>query len=354
MKICGEEIYLSGPPVNPEIRHLWDLENTGYTDHARACTAYSLWMANYDEIQIATFLNVSVEEIRADLAHICAVLPEEAVLLHTREREEIRDSVESAKKLREELEADLSVPIDELIKQSKDPIRALRRYREAVAWDEESIQLKDLRKKDANPGFDEKVEKISEEEELRLILALRQEANMQAKSIKMEKHRRQNSTETVSAINHDKRWDFAGSSAVNSLTDVISSKSEKTGRRITVRVNECLHARVRETAKALNIDCSSLIRELLERGLASGSTADGNPSPASLSILPEVFEFSPSFRAFCGDLRLELRKRFLMLLALGHEASQRWPKTLWVRPLFLGLLPLQKYLEDESVRQHGK
>lgn len=351
MKICGEEIDLSGSPVNPEIRHLWDLENTGYADHARACSAYSLWMADYDEIQIATFLNVSVEEIRADLAHIRAVLPEEAVLLHTREREEIRDSVKSAKKLREELAADLSVPIDELIKQGKDPIRALRRYREAVAWDDESIQLRNLRNRDTNPDVDAKADHLADEEERELIAALRQEGKQRVKNAKM-KDRLGYSASGILAMGIDKQSNPCNRPNERQCQSksIPAENKRKGGKRITVRVNDDLYRRILETAQSLGIDISTMMRELLERGLESGLDVNGTTTAAGLAIIPEAFQYSPPFRAFCGDLRPEFKKRFLTLIALGHEATQRW-RTAWVRKLFLGLLPLQKHLEDEIVGQ---
>jgi hypothetical protein len=76
MRIGDEEIDLSGPPINPGIRTLWDID-TAYAHHPRACSIYSHWMAGYDEPQITIFFNASAEEIRADLEHIKALLPEE-------------------------------------------------------------------------------------------------------------------------------------------------------------------------------------------------------------------------------------------------------------------------------------
>lgn len=255
MKINDEEIDFSGPPVNPGIRMLWDINNTGYTQHARACSVYSHWMVGSDDRQIAAFFNVSTEEIQADMAHIKELLSEEMIALHIRERDEIRESEERSKKLRQELAEDLSLPIDELIRRGVDPARVLRRYREAVSGDIREIET--LRSNDAEPPIDEKADESALEDDLQRISMLRNDGKEQTESNKPT------SKETARI----------------SLTDNNKYKTDGNGkrrkqRRLSIRIENILIDKLQEHARKPHSDLSRLVRSAIEQYLESSSKAE--------------------------------------------------------------------------------
>jgi hypothetical protein len=253
MIINGEEIDLSGPPVNPTIRHLWDLKNTGYIHHARACTAYSQWMANYDEIQIAAFFNVSIEEIRADLSHIKTMLPEKAVQLHIREREEIRESLDRSRKVREEIAVDLSLPVDVLLERGINPAQVLKRYRATVSGDFGEIET--LRAKDAGPLIDEKAEEHALKDDLQHISRLRNEEKKQTK------RNRPTSKETarISAIDNGK---------------CKPDGKRRKQRRLSIRIEAVTLEKLQKHIENSGLNISKIIRDVIDRFLESSTEAE--------------------------------------------------------------------------------
>jgi hypothetical protein len=335
------------------------------------CVQY--WRRGYGGADIGRFLEISTEEAEASISYVQQVMPGEMLDKDTDLRNEIIESGSRFEKTRQKLHESLTRSVDEYLAAGEDPIKALQAYREFVYSEpsdeipnlreqngnicrdgkggeitEDPSQIKELRKRDANQGFDAKAKDRSEEEEQQLIKALRQEANPRTQTANMENPASYCPTGKV-ATNIDKQSipcnrPEKGQSPSNPIPTDYESKGS---RRITIRVSDTLHNKIQGTAQSLNVDLSSLIRELLEKGL---ECADANTTAVSFAVPQEAFEFSPPFRAWCGDLRLEFKKRFLILLALGHESAQRWPKTEWLRRLYLGLLPLQSYLEKENVR----
>lgn len=360
-----DEIDFSGPPVNPAIRHLWNLENTGYAFHKRACQSYSQWLVNYDEPQIAAFFKVSVEEIKADLAYIHALLPEEAIALHIRERDEIRASRERSKRVHEELAADLSLPAKTLIERGKNPADVMRRYREAVEYEVPPDLISDLRKQDSNirnngnkcettevPGqikelrrqsnqsnINESADDLSPEASYRLIKELREEG---------KKPERKDTTisrpfrESQSAPPKQKQ----NMQTTNSL--VQKSVVDRPDRRVTFRLNPDLHDKLHRYSKDAGIDISTAVRTALSQFLDS----DASKVATNAEMPQEALSLTGPFQTWGSDLREELRLRFLKLLAMSYITRKRWHRADWIRELHAGLLSLYKCLEvNDSVGQ---
>ena len=99
-------------------------------------------------------------------------------------------------------------------------------------------------------------------------------------------------------------------------------------KRITIRLDDEAHERLQKRSESLNLDVSFLARTAINRYLDSGTPAqEPKPDYTNLVMPDEAFSLTPPYRAWSGDLRVELKKRFLDLLALAHSTAQIWPKS---------------------------
>jgi hypothetical protein len=113
-----------------------------------------------------------------------------------------------------------------------------------------------------------------------------------------------------------------------------------------VGLSDDMYEKLHLRSEASDLDVSCLLREAVDRYLAeTAGPTHGPQSQAGGPVMPpEAFALEGPYRAWPGDLRVELRKRFLQLLALAHVTSLNWPKTQGVREVYAGLLALSKYL----------
>jgi hypothetical protein len=290
------------------------------------------------------------EQTNISIEYIQAILQKEAAASNIREHD---GASEKKPKIASETPANgLSILTEDLMGwHSTNPAEIQSPFREVPESEAISSLISDLRQRDCNRIITNEEDGLGEEEELQLIAALRQEAKAPKRATNTDKYVGPDLTGIAPISIDELKRAFNPPNESKSLGKSMPTRSKTRGsHRITVRVNDNLHKRMLETANALGVDLSTVVRDLLERDLESGS--DTKTNAANCAILPDVFQYSPRYRAWCGDLRLELRKQFLILLALAHESSGRWPKTPWVRQLFMALLPLQKYLEDEHVRHN--
>jgi hypothetical protein len=316
------------------------------------------------------------EETNADIQYIKALLQDEPAATNIRERDGASGkkpqiapetplygfsiSAETLLGLRRQKPVAMQMPCREalecvapssLISDLRERDGNICRDGEKSAIAEEPGQIKSLRKQTNQVSIEGSADDHNPEAANELIAELRGRDKKSAKTANMEEHVRQNPTAMASTgINIQSNPCNRPDRVQSQSSSIPAGSGNKGSPRITFRASSELRNRLEETAKRLGIGLSDIVRELLERGLESGSDTDAKATAASLAIIPEAFEYSAPYRAWCGDLRLEFKKRFLSVVALGHETAQRWPKTAWVRLLFLGLLPLQKYLEDGSVR----
>lgn len=118
------------------------------------------------------------------------------------------------------------------------------------------------------------------------------------------------------------------------------------GKRITLRIDDQCHEQLQRRCQAAGLDISFVVREALGRYFSEAGTADQQAQSADTSHVmpPEAFGLTGPYRAWSGDLRVELRKRFLDLLALAHSTAETWPKSPGIREVYAGLLALAHYL----------
>jgi hypothetical protein len=125
------------------------------------------------------------------------------------------------------------------------------------------------------------------------------------------------------------------------------------GRRITVRLKNEGYEKLSRRSQETNLDFSFIVRDALGRYLDGGSAESGTATPAGSHGMPrEAFMLAGPYRAWSGDLRVELRKRILELIAVAHVTAGYWPKTKGIREVYAGLLGLCHHLGiGEGVRQ---
>ena len=118
------------------------------------------------------------------------------------------------------------------------------------------------------------------------------------------------------------------------------------GKRITIRLSDEDYERLQKRCSETSLDISFLVREALSSYLSQTGITDKPSQPADTGLVmpDEAFGMTPPYRAFSGDLRAELRKRFLDFLALAHSTAQIWPRSPGVREIYSGLLGLAHYL----------
>ena len=110
-------------------------------------------------------------------------------------------------------------------------------------------------------------------------------------------------------------------------------------KRVTVRIDVDVDKRLRERCRKAGVDASFMIREALSRFLDRDTAGCHGTMPhKDLVMPPEAFSLTPPYRAWSGDLRVELRKRFLDLLALAYATAEFYPKTAGTREVYMALL----------------
>jgi len=112
--------------------------------------------------------------------------------------------------------------------------------------------------------------------------------------------------------------------------------------RITVRVSGQTRESLKRRCRESGYDVSFVVRQALEAFLnGEAENGEGHGSPNGGHVMPqEAFALTGPYRAWSGDLRVEVRRRFTELLAAAHVCAQHWPKTPGVRESYARLLEL--------------
>ena len=123
------------------------------------------------------------------------------------------------------------------------------------------------------------------------------------------------------------------------------------GRRITIRLEEQCFEKLQMRSQETNLDFSFLVREAMGRYLDGGTTAqEARPTDTGF-MPPEAFALTGPYRAWSGDLRQELRKRLLDMLALAYSAADQYPRTKGVREVYQTVLEAYHQLNGVG---HGR
>ncbi|MBZ5499139.1 MAG: hypothetical protein LAP85_22295 [Acidobacteriia bacterium] len=111
-------------------------------------------------------------------------------------------------------------------------------------------------------------------------------------------------------------------------------------RRVTIRLGDEDYAKLQNRCQAMNLDTSFVVKEALGRYFSDSGTTSQEAKPASTSqVMPaEGFERLGPYRAWSGDLRAELRKRLLEMLALSYATAEQFPRTKGVREVYIAVL----------------
>jgi hypothetical protein len=111
-------------------------------------------------------------------------------------------------------------------------------------------------------------------------------------------------------------------------------------RRITIRLGDEDYEKLLKRSQVASLDFSFLVRDALGRYFSESGTANQQGKTASTGhpMPPEAFALEGPYRAWSGDLRLELRKRLKEMLALAHATADQYPRTKGIREVYLAIL----------------
>ena len=113
------------------------------------------------------------------------------------------------------------------------------------------------------------------------------------------------------------------------------------GRRVTFRVPNATYELLQKRCGGMGCDVSFVVRQALEAFLNGDmGNGKGRGSPGGHLMPAEAFAQTGPYRAWSGDLRVEVKRQFTQLLAASHTCAQHWPKTPGVRESHAGLLEL--------------
>jgi hypothetical protein len=292
------------------------------------------------------------EETKADSQFIKA-LPEENVALNIKEEDEIRAANEGSKKMREELAADLSLPVDVLLKRGINPAQVVNRYREAVREDFGVIE--DLRAKDDA----EEPNRITELRERNRQASINEDAvDLAARDSQLIAELREKDEKPVMNIMTEKQWErreprlnLPSTNRPIKMTPNRKREGKTKGKRLTIRLDDSLYEKVQRHCIEAGIDLSFLLRSAIVQHLDSASASK---DAANVGMPAEALTRTGKYQVAGSDLKEQLRENFLQLLAAAHVTARRWHREEWVHRLYAGLLPLYQHLEVESVRQQQK
>jgi hypothetical protein len=322
--------------IDPTIRPLAVLNDTGYVNHLRACQCFSQWTKGYSEEQIALFFAISVADVEADLAHIKTLYTQESFQVKLKEREEILRLIEKEKNMPYKLSEDLSVSADALLKRGQNPGKVLKKLREELTAEDPNL-IADLREQNRQASINEDSIDLAPEAAYRIIRELREKEKKPAQKVMTISRSRQ---EPKSA---------SPEQSIRTTNDLDQKLGEnRTDLRITFRLNPGLYEKLQKHSQDIGLDISAVIRAAVTQYIDSDATSQDK---ANLSMPAEALALIGPFQVWGSDIREELRLRFLKMLAMAHVTMGRWPKTKWVKELYMALLPLYQFLETDGVRQ---
>ncbi len=115
--------------------------------------------------------------------------------------------------------------------------------------------------------------------------------------------------------------------------------------RITIRLEADLYGSLVEYCQTTGNDLSFAVRQALGSHLRNaGAVQPGGASFTTFLPPEEIFRQAPRYLSWNGDLRKEIRRQFIELLAEANVCVRHYPKTEGLRELYNALLSLSRYL----------
>jgi hypothetical protein len=323
----NDDFDLNRMGIDARLGPLLSLDDRGYAHHIRAIQCYSQWSKGISEQDVAHFFRIDIQAVREDLAHVRDLLPEEAIELHLREREELLASIAEGEELQRKIRESLSSAGETGLKNGRSPIDALRLYREAVLEDLSLIES--LREKDRKNRTPDRRDPCTQVGGDRPTLRLPDQDLSPVERPQSE------------AEVHQRGSDAAHPSEARPAQKHSAGKRAGNGRRVSVRMDCKLYENLQQRSREIGLDFSATIRAAMDQYFDGDSASKVAPN----AVMPaEAFALTGPFRAWPGDLRTELRKRLLALLALAYETARSWPRTKGLREVYLLLLEAASHL----------
>ena len=117
-------------------RPLLNRGKTEYPHHKRAARVYSQWLSGYSEEEIATFFELTVDEVERDIQHTSSLLSQRTVIAHHNDRNRILTQRAEGARYRKLLRDALATPVEDYLEAGIAPGGVLKEYREAVGMTE--------------------------------------------------------------------------------------------------------------------------------------------------------------------------------------------------------------------------
>jgi len=225
-----------------------------------------------------------------------------------------------------------SESVSEYLREGRDPALALRKMREEVYLEDPGL-IPTLRQKDLDTSLvDEKTAELALEVEGQLIEKLRGKEEQPAKKVM-----------TTSQLDHrGLNSEFSSKTRRSKDSSDKKPRGNGTDGRVTFRMDTSLYERFQRHSRESGVDSSTLVRSALTQFLDEGSAVSG--SPPRLAMPPEAFESLNDATVWPKDHRVELKERFLKIVAMSYSAAKLYPKTRGLRELHVGLLKLCPHL----------
>lgn len=117
--------------------------------------------------------------------------------------------------------------------------------------------------------------------------------------------------------------------------------------RITVRLNEQLHNLLKKTCDDSGHDLTTVVRKALESVLNSGEDSRQEDGNEIVTVPPEdIYEKVGRYLAWGrGDLRVELKKQYIEILATAFAAQRHFPRTPGIKEAYAGLLQISAHIK---------
>jgi hypothetical protein len=292
---------------------------------------YHAWRRGICEEDIA----IPASEHAASIEKVKRLLPEKTLQTDIHLRNEIIESQVRMKKIAQGESQDTQLTADALLKRGQNPGHWLRKLREEISEDL-SVQVDDIRRESVHASTNEPTIDLAAHDS-RLAMALRERDKKPTKPIMPE-----------NPAKYEYPCDPTEQNAQATNDQEQKPRDIRTDRRITVRLDQALHDKIRQHSQDAGVEMSMVVRRALSQFLEGDKpimAENSNEMPQ------EALSLIGRYQTWGSDLREELWKQFLRTIAAAHTTSRRWNRDERSRRLSEGLIQLYHSLEGFDVRQ---